>query len=283
MQGHPSGCLLLFVLVTGVPAIGSAWWYSSGVGLTTPVFLFLVLVAGAAVALWSLSVLWHEVRSYGWREVPATIARSEVELVSEWQSADALNARPREHKVGKWCIEYRYRIYGLEWTSHQVRMTDISVGPLFMLRPHAARYPEGAVVTAYVSPEDPGLAVLERGISVASLAFLGFGLGAMAGSLWFLRGLRDKGRRLRQAPAARIRLSLMRRAMVLNAGSRRASSAPSPLARVAPSAFSMLAAYSGTSQGWRLVCQTSCGPPITARRSNTVRSGIGAPSSSGMM
>jgi hypothetical protein len=59
----------------------------------------------------------------------------------------------------------------------------------------AAKYPVGTDVVAYVSPDDPAIAILEPGFTAASVALMLSSVLATCGALWMLQGMKTKSRR----------------------------------------------------------------------------------------
>ncbi|WP_395539624.1 DUF3592 domain-containing protein [Neotabrizicola sp. sgz301269] len=159
-------------------------------------FLTVILLAGLGVAIWALAGLWSEAQSYRWRAVPAVITQSDLTIAFTVSSVAAASAAPTSQRILHWDFAYAYRLDGMDYTGRRIHWTDIWLGPEAQMRERAAAWPEGEKVTAWVSPDDPSVAVLVRGVSAGSVAFLAFGLGSAWG-MWFLaRGLGAK-RRLR--------------------------------------------------------------------------------------
>ncbi len=101
-------------------------------------------------------------QSVEWRPVPATIVVSRAVYGSEGTS------KPE--------VSFSYSVADIGYKANTVYFGQgISVGGGGLLARILERYPIGARVTAYYSPEDPSLAVLEPGFRKTSLTFIAFG------------------------------------------------------------------------------------------------------------
>jgi|GEM_PF-1325733 len=141
----------------------------------------LTAVMGAALVLYALTQLGQELRSNGWRAVPAEIVQSDV-VIYEPSSAIRRKTLPGAH----FDLAYSYRIDGFDYKFGQTYLR----GSPEDMQTAAARYPLGGSLTVYVSPEDPAMAVLERGVSGLAVIMLLAGSLGLAASTWFWRGLR---------------------------------------------------------------------------------------------
>jgi hypothetical protein len=73
-------------------------------------------------------------------------------------------------------VRYEYVVGGRTYTCDRVSFGDHSSSDAARAQAIVKRYPKGRKVTAYYDPEDPSLAVLERGTSGWTYAPLGMGL-----------------------------------------------------------------------------------------------------------
>lgn len=153
-------------------------------------FVFLSLI----VMLWGAAELFAEARTLFWQEVPGTITKSEVVLVSETQSTSR-NARPVDRRWYGWNLGYTYRVEGFEYSSARASLLDTPVWNRESADAMAAKYPVGAEVVTYVSPDDPALAILEPGFTAGSVAITMSSVLAACGALWLLHGINTKRRR----------------------------------------------------------------------------------------
>lgn len=153
-------------------------------------FAFLSLI----VMLWGAAELFSEARTLFWRQVPGKITRSDVVLVSETQSTSR-NARPVDRRWYGWSLEYTYRVDGLEYSADRASLLDTPIWNRESVDAMAAKYPVGTDVVAYVSPEDPALAILEPGFTAASVALMLSSVLATCGALWMLHGMKTKSTR----------------------------------------------------------------------------------------
>ncbi len=134
-------------------------WVFTGVGA-------ILAVAGVATLFAALKQLWGAARSRRWPSVPGRIVSSDVVDVSrKVQVGDELEKLVHEHRV-----EIRY-----EFTLKGVLFSGIDVGEALEQstderRAHerVAKYPKGAEVRIFYSPEDPTRSVLEPGIRAAT-------------------------------------------------------------------------------------------------------------------
>jgi hypothetical protein len=154
------------------------------------------------VILWATIEVWIEARSLGWQAVPAQVTQSETSLVAVYGSVSTRSARPTQSEFVEWTLRYSYRLDGLDYTSDRVGFVVTPYWNKSSALERAARYPVGSAVTAYVSPDDPGFAVLEPGPSFASLLLLVAALLSALGAAWILPGVtpRKSLRRQDRAP-----------------------------------------------------------------------------------
>jgi Protein of unknown function (DUF3592) len=132
-----------------------------------PLFVILLAVVLPLVAIWA----WQRSdEQRAWARVPGRVARSRVEIQGEDYRAD---------------VEYAYRYQERDYRGTTVR----SLQPAYNWRGPAERicqrYPVGAIIEVYVSPQDPHQSVLEPGggswlVPVSLIASLGLVIAAFA-------------------------------------------------------------------------------------------------------
>lgn len=144
--------------------------------------------------LWGVTELFAEARTLFWREVPGTITKSDVVLVSETRSTSR-NVRPVDRKWYGWDLEYTYRVDGIVYAGDRASLLETPVWNRNSADAMAAKYPVGANVAAYVSPDDPALAILEPGFTAAAVALMLSSVLAAGGAMWMLHGMAPKRRR----------------------------------------------------------------------------------------
>lgn len=146
------------------------------------------LVLSLMVTLWSVSELWVEAQTLRWAETPAQITKNDLKLISTRRSTSRRSYRRAEVWYA-WDFEYSYNRDGADYTSKRVTLLDSP----YLNKPAAdeiaAKYPVGAKVVARVYPADPNIAVLEPGVTPASVAILAGSALAAAGSYWMMGGL----------------------------------------------------------------------------------------------
>ena len=140
-----------------------------------PYILFaLFVLAGLAVAAYGLTVLYHARRTAAWPSTPGVVTKSDVSHGAQSHAT---------------AVAYAYTVDGVPY-----RGADIGRGIEFAsttedhARRRVARYPVGARVTVYYDPAAPATAVLEPGVSKASLVPLAFGVmfATFGGWFWLL-------------------------------------------------------------------------------------------------
>jgi hypothetical protein len=175
----------------------------SAIGLLVLIEMRRVLIGffglSVFVMLWSVAELFVEGRSLLWRDAPAKVTRSEVRLVAETQSTNR-KVQPINRRWYSWDLEYTYRVDGLDYRSDRASLLDTPIWNKTSADAMAAKYPVGADLVAYVSPDDPALAVLEPGFSAESVTLMLSSILASAGAVWMLRGTISK-------PARRSRIT----------------------------------------------------------------------------
>ena len=130
--------------------------------------LLAFLAVSLVVAVWMGKDLWVEARTYSWNEVPAVVTQSEVTVVATLKGTNR-RLQPSERHWYQLNLDFEYQVDGLEHQSSKVGLVDTPVLNKSTAEGLAARYPAGARVTAYVSPDDPDLAVLEPGVTALTV------------------------------------------------------------------------------------------------------------------
>lgn len=138
-------------------------------------FLGLSLV----VVVWLGKDLWVEARTYGWTEVPAVVSHSEASVVATLKRSSGSLAQAQRHWY-QLDLTYDYAVAGVPHQSHLVGLLDTPVLNKGAADALVAQYPAGATVTAYVSPDDPDLAVLHPGLTPLTVILF---LAALAATL----------------------------------------------------------------------------------------------------
>ena len=109
--------------------------------------------------------VYQSLRSYTWPSVEGKIVASRVDR--EWHPGKSPTYYPR--------ISYVYLVGGKEYTGNVVFFSQYGTGGPSGVQEIVDRYPEGKRVSVYYDPQDPQLAVLERGLQWASLALIVIG------------------------------------------------------------------------------------------------------------
>lgn len=156
--------------------------------------LYVFFAVSLFVAVWSVAELLAEGRTLFWQQVPAKVSKSEVELVFQARSVSR-SARPTDTNWFRWNFEYTYSVAGLDHRSDRASLMDTPVWNRKSAEAMAAKYPVGTPVLAYVSPDDPELAILEPGFTAGSVFLMASSLSAAIGSMWMLNGMPTKRRR----------------------------------------------------------------------------------------
>jgi hypothetical protein len=150
-----------------------------------------LLLIGAVVSVAGAAVWWSSSRQMQWTGVDAVIMKSGLAVRG--------SSTQRDHRW-QLDLEYRYRIGDREYTARGYSSSTppssparLGAEPSAELRELAARYPVGLRVQAYVSPKDPGNAMLVRP-ERPTYAVL------VAGVVLFLMGWVIKQRPLRRGP-----------------------------------------------------------------------------------
>jgi hypothetical protein len=140
------------------PVIRQVW------GLVVVGVVFVVVVLGVFV--------WETVPLFTWKPVPAVVLRSDVNPIKAGNGSSSYLP----------AITYRYVIGGQTYTSSTVSLLT-SARDEASARLVIGRYGLGDTVTAYVDPEHPSRAFVERHVSLAPLFLLalpGLPLAALA-------------------------------------------------------------------------------------------------------
>ena len=135
-----------------------------------------LLLLGAVVSAVGAAVWWSSSRQMQWTPVDAVITKSGLAIGGSLTQ-----------KAPRWQLdlEYRYRVGDREYTARDYSSSTPPSSPArdgaepsAELRQLAAKYPVGLRVQAYVSPKDPGNAMLVRperptyGVLVAGVVLL---------------------------------------------------------------------------------------------------------------
>jgi Protein of unknown function (DUF3592) len=151
--------------------------------------LVLVFIAASLiVTLWAVMEVWTEARSLGWSAVPAQVTQSDVARVAVYGSVSR-SVQPTRTEWYEWRLRYTYHVDGMVFASDRLRFVVTPYWNKTSALEWAARYPVGAGVTAYVSPDDATFAVLEPGPSFASLFLLAAAILSGSGAAWILPGV----------------------------------------------------------------------------------------------
>jgi hypothetical protein len=119
-----------------------------------------LLLLGAVVSAVGAAVWWSSSRQMQWAGVDAVITKSGLAIGGSLTQ-----------KAPRWQLdlEYRYRVGDREYTARDYSSSTLPSSPArdgaepsAELRQLAAKYPVGLRVQAYVSPKDPGNAMLVR-------------------------------------------------------------------------------------------------------------------------
>ena len=154
------------------------------------IFFSVFLIVGVAVTAAMVGSVVRGVTSRGWSPVPATVVSSNVRSHSGEDTSYSVN------------ILYAYAVGGREYRSNRYNFMGGSSSGYQGKREIVDRHPPGTRVTAYVNPDDPTEAVIERGVTpgmlllLAPLLFAGVG----AGGVYFT--VRQAGRGAGAAPGA---------------------------------------------------------------------------------
>ncbi|MCU0828535.1 MAG: DUF3592 domain-containing protein [Tabrizicola sp.] len=137
--------------------------------------LLTFFVLSLVVTVWMGKDLWVEAQTYSWKEVPAIVTQSAVKTVATLKGTNR-NLQPSERHWYQYDLLYEYRIDGVDHASGKLGLIDTPVLNRSAADSLAARYPVGGSVTAYVSPDDPDMAVLEPGLTPLTVVLFVAGL-----------------------------------------------------------------------------------------------------------
>lgn len=162
-------------------------WVFTGVGVV-------LAVAGVATLAAALKQLWEAAGSRRWPSVPGRIVSSDVVDVSrKVQVGDELEKLVHEHRVE---IRYEFALKGVLVSGIDVGQVPEQSTDERWAQARVAKYPKGAEVRVFYSPEDPTRSILEPGIHAASwipllvaLAVIATGAGmVLISRLWLAPG-----------------------------------------------------------------------------------------------
>jgi hypothetical protein len=167
-------------------------WEFFGVGLG---IVFLV-IAGAMLTL-GIVVLNLATDSESWPTTPGVVTASWVER--------EMGSRSYSYEPH---VTYSYAVEGAAYVGNDVRAGDFSISDRSDAEAIVAKYPVGSDVDVRYDPGDPGRAVLETGVSGASLfwmlLWMVIGVGCAVGGVVVLAPIiRDAWQRIRYAAGAR--------------------------------------------------------------------------------
>jgi hypothetical protein len=137
--------------------------------------LLAFVVLSVVVTVWMGKDLWVEAQTYSWKEVPAVVTQSAVKTVATLKGTNR-GLQPSERHWYQFDLAYEYRIDGLDHVSGKLGLIDTPVLNRSAADSLAARYPVEGRVTAYVSPDDPDLAVLKPGLTPLTVVLFVAGL-----------------------------------------------------------------------------------------------------------
>ena len=168
---------------SGTAGRGAAWFLVLffGAFFTVGVIVFVAVGGDLLKAL----------GSGGWKQVPATVVSSNVRTHRGEDTSYSVN------------ILYAYTVDGREYRSNRYNFMGGSSSRHAAKRAIVDRHPPGTRITAYVNPDDPTDAVIERGLKAEMLLLLVpllFALVGAAGTFFTVRYIRRSGPASRTAP-----------------------------------------------------------------------------------
>jgi len=156
-----------------------------------------IAVAGLVTLVSGFLRLSAAALTRGWPHVPGTILTSTVEervSTSTLEDLEDDDAPPREVRVFKACVTYRYKVGEKELEGSTLASDELETSLRATAEQLAARYPVGASVEVFHAPTEPSRSVLQPGVSGASAIIPAVGaalvvLGcAMFGIAWKISG-----------------------------------------------------------------------------------------------
>jgi hypothetical protein len=155
---------------TPAPPVRVSW---AKLLVNIPFSTVIIFLGGAVFFGGGISLRLEARDSARWRAVPA-----EITLASTWKEPSGYGAK--RHMVDRAAVRYRFVLDGVEHVGSEYGLAGTDAGRVRWLR-------VGQQVTAYVPPDDPGGAVLNRSEPSESRMAIFGGLLFMGFALWFYR------------------------------------------------------------------------------------------------
>ncbi len=125
------------------------------------------LILGFGMLILTAPALVNALTAFTWptTEGQIVMSASAFEMVDRRIGGSARTTATPQH-VGR--ITYEYSVAGITYTNERISTGFITYAnpEEQRVRDFLARYPQGATVTVYYKPNDPQMAVLERGLRV---------------------------------------------------------------------------------------------------------------------
>jgi hypothetical protein len=126
----------------------------------------LFTLVGASMFMFGVKHVFYAEQCMEWPTVEGRVIRSAVELIRGGKGGTSYDSE----------VFYEYQIEGRTYSSNGVRFGDLGSGTDSNARTVVDRYPTGAKVVVFVSPENPAESVLEPGRSGQTFLLPGVGV-----------------------------------------------------------------------------------------------------------
>ena len=140
-----------------------------GAKIQKAAFCLVFIGVGVGFSIYGYNVLQNAKASAEWPAAKGIITVSEV---TKHESTTGTGTNKRRTVTYHAKIHYKYSANGKSYTSNNVTFGQSTEGAGEIVN----RYPIGKKVKVFYNPQDPKVAVLEPGVSMASYLFLGFGI-----------------------------------------------------------------------------------------------------------
>lgn len=155
-----------------------------GAKMQKAAFCLVFIGVGVGFSIYGYNVLQNAKASAEWPTEKGIINVSEV---IKHESTTGTGTKKRRTVTYNAKIHYKYSVKGKSYTSTNVTFGQSTKGAGEIVN----HYPIGKKVNVFYNPEDPKVAVLEPGVSMASYLFLGFGiLFTLMGLIFLIRFVR---------------------------------------------------------------------------------------------
>jgi len=122
--------------------------------------------------------VWRAVASTGWPAAEGVVVGAEVASTDRDRDADG---RVRETRTTEGRVTVQYRVGGRTYTTQTLHVGEwAAAGDATWAQLRLLRHPVGARVRVSYAPRDPGLAVVDPGLTPSALLLPAIGLGLLA-------------------------------------------------------------------------------------------------------